>query len=361
MKTVFYETNGEDRQLLSDTLKAYPDIQAEYIADKLSADNIQAAKDAEAISVFVGSEVKKQQIDAMPNLKLIATRSTGFDHIDVAYAKSKNITVCNVPAYGSRTVAEFAFALILSLSRKLFVAADQIKEGKGFDYQAFEGFNLQGKTIGIVGTGRIGLNVAQIAKGFDMDILGFVAFPNEEKAKEYGFKYVGLDELLSSSDIVTLHVPYMKETHHLINKDNLGKISAKGGHASRSGSEALQGRMTGGKKAPILINTARGEVVDTEALLMALKDGTLGGAGLDVLEGERQLKDETTLIAQADPKHPSLDELKILIEDHALINMPNVIITPHIAFYSKEAKHEILKITAENIINFKKSQPKNTI
>ena len=337
MKIIFYETSGEDKQGLADILKAYPDIKAEYVADKLSTDNIQT--DAEAISVFVGSEVKKEQIDALANLKLITTRSTGFDHVDVAYAKTKNIPVCNVPAYGSRTVAEFAFSLILTLSRKLFVAADQIKEGKGFDYQAFEGFNLQGKTIGIIGTGRIGLNVAQIAKGFDMNILGYEPHPKDDVAKQYGIKYVGLDELLAGSDVITIHVPYMPATHHLINKDNIKKV----------------------KKGALLINTARGEVVDTEALLMALKDGTVGGAGLDVLEDERQLKDETALLAHHDPKHPSLEELRTLIEDHALINMPNVIITPHIAFYTKEAKHEILKITVENIIGFQQGQIKNQV
>lgn len=337
MKTIFYETTAEDQKALLELLASAPDVQAEFVPEKLTAENIRA--DAEAVSVFVGSEVKKEQIDAMPNLKLIAARSTGFDHVDTAYAKTKNIAVCNVPAYGSRTVAEFAFTLILSLSRKLFVAADQIKEGKGFDYQAFEGFNLQGKTIGIIGTGRIGLNVAQIAKGFDMQILGFDPHPSEEKAKEYGIKYVSLDQLLQGSDVVTIHVPYMKETHHLINSGNIKKI----------------------KKGALLINTARGEVVDTEALLLALKGGSVAGAGLDVLEGERMLKDEATLIAHSDPKHPSLGELKTLIENHTLINMPNVIITPHIAFYSKEAKHEILKTTAENILDFKKGQPKNQV
>lgn len=339
MKIIFFETNDEDKQTLADIFKSFPDISTEYFAEVLSADNIQKASDAECISVFVGSEVKKEQIDAMPALKLITTRSTGFDHIDVNYAKTKNIAVCNVPAYGSRTVAEFAFALILSLSRKLFVAADQIKEGKGFDYQSFQGFNLQGKTIGIIGTGRIGLNVAQIARGFDMQILGFEPHPKEDIAKQYNIKYVNLDELLANSNVITVHVPYLPATHHLINKDNIKKI----------------------KKGALLINTARGEVVDTEALLIGLKDGTVGGAGLDVLEGERQLKEEAALLAHYDPKHPSLDELKTLLEDHVLINMPNVVITPHIAFYTTEAKHEILKISAEDITSFLAGQPKNRV
>ncbi len=337
MKTIFYETNAEDQQVLSELIKSYPDLRVEFIADKLTAENLRP--DAEAISVFVGSEIRQAQIDAMPNLRLITTRSTGYDHIDTSLSKEKNITVCNVPAYGSRTVAEFAFTLILTLSRKLFVAADQIKEGKGFTYQAFEGFDLQSKTLGIIGTGRIGQNVAQIAKGFNMNILGFDVFPNEQKAKELNFKYVNLNELLANSDVITLHVPYSKDTRHLINKNNINKI----------------------KKGALVINTARGEVMDTEALLMALQQGRVGGAGLDVLEGERLLKDETTLIAHTDPKHTHLEELRTLIANHALINMPNVIITPHIAFFTKEAKAEILKITTDNIVNFIKNTPLNIV
>lgn len=339
MKAVFFETPEQDEDALGVMLAKTTQTTYTFAHEKLTGNNLDLAKDAEVVSIFVESKIDKEIIDRLPNLKLIATRSTGFDHVDVAYAKGKGIVVCNVPAYGSRTVAEFTFALILSLSRKLFVAADQIKEGKGFDYQAFEGFNLQGKTLGIVGTGRIGLNVAQIAKGFDMNILGFDIYPNEQKAGEYGFKYVNLDELLANSNVISLHVPYSKETRHLINKNNIRKI----------------------KKGALLINTARGEVADTEALLVALKDGTLAGAGLDVLEGERELKDEATLIAHYDPKHPNLDELKVLIEDHALINMPNVIITPHIAFYSTEAKNEILKITVENIISFIQGKPNNQV
>jgi D-lactate dehydrogenase len=341
MKLAFFETTPEEQEFLKLQMAGAPELEPVFFAENLNEQNLGQIKDVEGLVVFIYSKVSKEIIDSLPNLKLIATRSTGFDHIDLAYAKEKNITVCNVPSYGSRTVAEFAFTLILSLSRRLFVAADQVKEGKGFNYQNFEGFNLQGKTIGIIGTGRIGLNVAQIAKGFDMNILGFEPHPKEEIAKQYGIKYLPLNELLANSDVISIHVPYMPSTHHLINKDNIHQI----------------------KKNALLINTARGEVVETQSLLTALQEGMLAGAGLDVLEGERQLKDETTLLAHYsnNTQHPDATEMVTLLEDHILINMPNVIITPHIAFFTKEAKQEILKTTLENVLAFKQGAIKNTV
>lgn len=332
MKVVFFETDNEDKQELAGTLKNYPDISAEYITEVLSSTNIAAAKDAQIISVFINSEIKKEQIDSLPNLKLIATRSAGYDQIDIAYAKKKGVNVCNIPAYGSRTVAEFTFALILCLSRKVMAANEQIKSKHDFNFSHFKGFNLQGKTLGVIGTGRIGQNVMQIAKGFGMKILGFDAHPDSQKALEMDFKYAELDELLAASDIITLHVPYLKETHHLINSENISKI----------------------KKGALLINTARGEVVETAALLKGLKQGILSGAGLDVLENERKMKEEVELLSHYEKNngHPDVQEIKTILENHILINLPQVIITPHIAFYTQEAKDEILKIAVENIVNF---------
>ncbi|MBI3231870.1 MAG: hydroxyacid dehydrogenase [Candidatus Doudnabacteria bacterium] len=340
MKIIFYEANTEDKLGLMDILKNYPDIQADFYEEKLSAENVAAAKDAECVSVFIHSKVNQAVIDALPNLKLITTRSTGYDHIDLKYAQTKNIAVANVPAYGSRTVAEFTFGLILGLSRKILQAFRQVKDSHDFDISHFKGFNLQGKTLGVVGTGRIGLNVIQIAKGFDMNILGFDAFPNEAEAKALGFTYKPLNELLANSDIITLHVPYNKDTHHLINKDNVPKI----------------------KKGAVLINTSRGEVTDTEAVLIGVKEKILGGVGLDVLEGEKELLEECAFIAGNDPKNDACSlNFKVLLEDHMLINLPEVAITPHIAFFSKEAKQEILKITVENILGYSNNKQKNVI
>jgi len=339
MKIVFYEVGDEDQASLTQLLSQNPatkDMEVEYIKEKLSPGNLTLAKTAEGLGVFVNSEVRKQHIDELPNLKLIVTLSTGFDHIDTAYAKAKGITVCNVPAYGSRTVAEFTFSLILGLSRKTFAAYRQAKENHNFSITNFEGFNLQGKTIGIVGTGRIGQNVAQIAKGFDMNILGYDAFPNQAVAKNLGFTYVSLTDLLAQSDIVTLHVPYNKDTHHLINKQNIAAF----------------------KKGALLINTSRGEVAETESLMQGLELELLGGVGIDVIEGERQLADEWHVLTSSDQ---TAEQLKTLAEDNALLDHPRVAYTPHIAFFSKEAKHEIIHTTVENIAGFVSDQPKNIV
>lgn len=329
MNIYHFEVSPEDQILLKD--------QGQTTSEVLNTDNVNQYQNAEIISVFVGSSITKEVVDALPNLKLIAARSTGFDHIDCQYAQSKNITVVNVPAYGSRTVAEFAFALILGLSRKIFQANFRIKTEQDFDYDGFGGFNLQGKTLGIVGTGRIGQEVAKLSKGFEVNILAFDAFPNTEVAKQLGFKYVSLNELLEQSDIVTLHVPYNKDTHHLINNENINNI----------------------KKGAILVNTSRGEVIDTAAILHGVESGLLSGVGLDVLEGEHELKDEMKLLAKNDNMHK--EQIKTLLEDHVLMGLPQVIITPHMAFYTQEAKAEIVRITLENIAAFIAGEPKNII
>lgn len=338
MKTAFFETNSEDENRLKAMLAEAAEIEPIFFSHPLGETDFSQIAGIEALCVFIYSKIDKKTIDKLPKLKLIAARSTGFDHIDAEYCKQKNISVCNVPSYGSRTVAEFTFALILGLSRKTFLAYHQVKENHDFDFSHFEGFNLQGKTIGIIGTGRIGLNVAQIAKGFEMRILGFEPKPKAEIAEQYQIKYVSLDELLANSDIITVHVPYMPATRHLINKDNINKI----------------------KKGALLINTARGEVVQTESLLLALKDGSLGGVGLDVLEGEKNLKEEWQLLTSGQMDQ-NVKELKVLLEEHMLIDDPRVAITPHIAFFSQEAKREILQTTADNILKFLSGVPQNVV
>ncbi|HEX3095767.1 MAG TPA: NAD(P)-dependent oxidoreductase, partial [Patescibacteria group bacterium] len=197
MKIIHYETSPEDQSFRISTGNS-----VESLPEILTSKNAASAAAAEVVTVFVNSLVDKTTIDALKNCKLIVTRSTGFDHIDVAYANSKGITVCNVPAYGSRTVAEFVFALLLNLSRKVYKAVEQIPLHNDWDISNFEGFNLQGKTLGVIGTGRIGQNVIQIANGFGMNVVANDAFPNEAKATELNFRYMSLDELLSVSDVV---------------------------------------------------------------------------------------------------------------------------------------------------------------
>jgi D-lactate dehydrogenase len=329
MKVYHFEVNEEDSALLGG--------QGKLFGDKLDIELAAKNSDAETVTVFVNSILDAAVIDALPNLKLIVTRSTGFDHIDVKYAQSKGIAVSYIPSYGSRTVAEFTFALILSLSRKTVLANFHMRTQENFNYDGFEGFNLQGKTLGIIGTGRIGQEVAKIARGFEMDVLAYDPFPNEEAAEKLGFKYLAMPELLGQSDIVTLHVPYMQETHHLINLENIVQF----------------------KKGSILINTSRGEVADTTAILQGLDNNILSAAGLDVLEGEHDLKDEMQLLEKENNIHK--EQLKTLLEDHILMQHPQVLITPHMAFYTKEAKAEIARITLENIASFIEGEPKNLI
>ncbi|HVM58931.1 MAG TPA: NAD(P)-dependent oxidoreductase, partial [Candidatus Paceibacterota bacterium] len=177
--------------------------------------------EAEALCVFVDSPVGESEMARFPALKLIATRSTGYDHIDVAAAAACGIAVATVPSYGENTVAEFTFALILALSRKIIDADERVRLTGTFSQENLRGFDLAGKTLGVVGCGRIGTHVIRMAQGFSMNVLGFDANPDESHAKELGFAYASLESLLAASDIVTLHVPYLKETHHLINASNI--------------------------------------------------------------------------------------------------------------------------------------------
>jgi D-lactate dehydrogenase len=308
MKIAFFEIPKEQQDFFKQALSGRAEIV--FFEEKLNLDNVSMAKDADIVSGFTNSVISKEIIDLLPNLKLVVTRSTGFDHIDCEYSGDKGIKVCNVPAYGSETVAEFAFALILTLSRKIREASQALKENGDYSIpKNVQGFDLGGKTIGVVGTGKIGKNVIHMAHGFGMNVIAYDLYPDLEFAKANNFSYKTLPEVLVGSDIVTLHAPYTKENHHLINKDNISSF----------------------KKGIYLINTARGELIETEALVQALQDGTIAGAGLDVLEGEKEFKKGDNI--------PMLD-------------MPNVVMTPHVAFDTKEAEIRIMQTTVDNIKGF---------
>jgi len=334
MKITFFEVPKKEQPFF---LQAFGDADVSFFEEKLNEENINLAGDSEIISVFVNSDVNKNIIDSFSNLKFIATRSTGYDHIDIGYCAEKGIKVSNVPAYGSHTVAEFAFGLMLNLSRNILNANNYIKESSDFNYNSLmEGFDLQNKTLGIIGTGKIGKNVVKIAKSFGMNVIAYDLYPDLVFAKENNFEYKSLSEVISESDIITLHTPYNKENHHLINKENIFMM----------------------KKGVYLINTARGELIDTSALLFGLKEGIIAGFGADVLEDERILKNEKTLSTLDSATE---QEKKITILNHELMKMPNVIITPHIAFYTREAVAEIFKTTLKNIKGFISGNLQNLI
>lgn len=304
-----------------------------FLEADLNEDSMPQDTNAEIISIFVQSKITPKIIDSFPNLKMIAIRATGFDNVDVKHAKEKNISVSNVPAYGSHTVAEFTFGLILSISRNIPEAIARVKSEVEFDHEGLKGFDLFGKTLGVLGTGKIGANVIKIAKGFGMNVLAFDVYPNMKLSLDFGFQYVTLEKLLAQSDIVTVHVPASEKTHHLLNKNNISQM----------------------KKGAVLINTARGDIIETEALYEAISGGNLSGAGLDVLEGEAQLGENLS----KEEFEPTL--MKNILEDNFLIKNPNVLVTPHTAFYTTEAEQSIMQTTLENIKAFINNSPANVV
>lgn len=332
MKIVFFETENWEANYLKNKLGGFD---ASFIPGKLTEENVETAKDAGVISTFIDSQLTKNILEKIPNLKIIAARSTGFDHIDMNFCKEKGIIVCNVPYYGENTVAEHTFALILDLSRKIHESIEQVKK-EGFAIEGLRGFDLKGKTLGVTGLGRIGQHVARIAQGFEMNVLAYDAFPDKKLAKKLNFQYVSLEDLLKNSDIITLHVPLNEKTRHLVNSQNIGLI----------------------KKGAYLINTARGGIVETAALVLALEKGILAGAGLDVLEEECYIKEEGQFLSEDFSKKC---DVKTMLANHILMDKKNVIITPHNAWNSNEAIQRILDTTAENIQGFAKKKPINIV
>ncbi|KKW18409.1 MAG: D-isomer specific 2-hydroxyacid dehydrogenase NAD-binding protein [Parcubacteria group bacterium GW2011_GWB1_50_9] len=337
MRIAYFGVTEEEKTYLKSRIaEAGLDGNVVFSDEKLQKEDISTEMDFDIISVFVDSKIDKPVLDAFPNLKYIMARSVGYDHIDLAETKKRGIIVSNVPSYGDHTVAEFTFALILTLSRKIFLSVDRIRETGSFSIEGLRGFDLKDKTIGVVGTGKIGKKVIELARGFGMNIIAQDAFPDKKAAEALGFQYVSFDELINRSDIVTLHVPYSKDTHHLMNRDSLAKM----------------------KKGAYLINTSRGGVVETEALVGALKSGQVGGAGLDVLEEELVIKDELDFIAKGNVAEHNI---KTILANHVLINLPNVVITPHNAFNSKEALERILDASVDSIKGFLEGAPPNAV
>ena len=331
MKIAFFEIKGWEKRFLKRKLKEHT---LEFFSDPLTLDNIKRAKNFEILSVFIYSKINKEILQNLPYLKFIATRSTGYDHIDLKECKKRKIQVANVPFYGENTVAEHTFALILALSRNVHKSYMRTLRGD-FSIEGLKGFDLKGKTLGVIGAGHIGLHVIKIAKGFGMEVLAYDISQDKFLAEVLDFQYVDFEELLKKSDIISLHVPATPKTYHLINKENIKLI----------------------KKGAILINTARGSVVETEALIEALDKGILSGVGLDVIEGEDLIKEEKQLLY--DPKKS--EKLKELVKNHILLSKENVVYTPHIAFYSQEALERILETTVKNIQSFLRGSAQNLI
>ncbi|HOM68280.1 MAG TPA: NAD(P)-dependent oxidoreductase [Candidatus Paceibacterota bacterium] len=325
MKLVFFEIEDWEKEYISKNLKISKDLELLFYNEKF--DKKLITNDVLGISVFVGSTIDESILEVAPNLKFITTRSTGFDHLKSDLLIEKGVKLGYVPGYGDNTVAEFAFGLLLAVNRHIYEAFDRIKENRDFSIEGLEGFDLKDKTIGIIGTGRIGKEMIKISKGFQMNIMAYDLYPNLELAKELDFRYVSFDELLANSDVISLHIPYTKENHYLINEENISKI----------------------KKGAILINTSRGALVDSKALIKGLNEGILRGVGLDVLDGEKETFEERSLVLYGNLQK---DDILNILENNVLINTSNVIITPHIAFFTKEAQIRILNTDLANIESF---------
>ena len=331
-KIVFFEVEKWEEDYIKNSFSGYNPV---FSPEKLTKENAANFADSNIVSTFIYSTVDKEVLESLPNLKMISTRSMGYDHIDTAFCKEKGITVSYVPSYGSYTVAEHAFALILAISRKIIPSVEQAKKGD-FSSANLQGFDLHGKTLGVIGAGHIGTNVVKLGRAFGMKVLIFSRHKDEELAKDPDIQFVDLDTVLSSSDIVTLHVPHTPETEHMINMSNIEKF----------------------KKGAILINTARGALVETQAIVEGLDRGILQAAGLDVLEEENDLKEERELLSS---EYLSKVDLKTTLLNHVLLTRDSVVLTPHNAFNSKEAVEEILETTIANIKEFSAGTPQNTV
>ena len=327
MKVAFFELEGWEVPYIERELRGFEILKLEK--KPLEKGDLGEIKDAEVLSVFIYSKIDREVMDSLPNLKLITTRSTGFDHIDVEYARKRGISVCNVPDYGMETVAEYTLMLILALLRRLRPTLERVCRGV-FSREGLRGNDLEGKTVGVVGTGRIGSRLIKLLSGFDLKILAFDVKPKEELVENFGVKYVSLEELLKNSDIVTLHVPYLPSTHHLINRENIRLM----------------------KEGSFLVNTSRGAVVEIEAVVEALREGRLSGVALDTFEGEEVWAEEELIIFRGE-RDISPEILKKAIESFALTHFENVILSPHNAYNTHEAVMRILQKTLKNIVSFK--------
>ena len=291
-----------------------------YYKGRLNVNNIILTKDVDAVCIFVNDTADAEVLRAMAEngTKLLALRCAGYNNVDLAAARQYGIRVVRVPAYSPYAVAEYTVALMLSLNRKIPRASWRTRDGN-FSLHGLMGFDMHGKTVGVIGTGKIARILIHILKGFGMEILAYDVFPDAAYAASEGFRYVSLDELYQNADIITLHCPLTPETKYLINREAIEKM----------------------KPGVMIINTGRGQLIHTDELIEGLKDKKIGSAGLDVYEEEGDYFYE--------------DKSDKIIDDDTLarlLSFPNVIITSHQAFFTREAMRNIAHTTLQNIRDY---------
>jgi len=309
-------------------------------------------EDAEIACIFIDEIVDEPFVAAHPRLRFIATRSASVDHLDLPACAAHHVKVSNVPHYGEESVAEHTFALMLALARRLRELMSTPTAGT-FSYEASRGFELYGKKLGIIGMGRIGQRVAKLAHAFQMQVLAYDVTMPDQLAETVGFRWSSLDNLLAEADIISLHSSLTQVTYHILDRARLART----------------------KRGVLIINTARGSLIETAALRDALESGQVGGAGLDVLQDERVLRQQASDIIATDIlrhlrsdalAHEARDaervrELRELMLGDALLARPNVVFTPHVAFNTNEAVARLMEITADNIRAFIENRPQNLV
>jgi len=320
MKITFFDITDLEKERFEKELQGHD---VTFFQERIQDVDLVQFNLSEVLCVFIHSKVSEDILSKCSNLKLVATRSTGVDNIDQEYCRNNNIQVKNVPLYGENTVAEHVFALMLSISRRIEKSINRTKSGN-FSTNGLQGFDLKDKTLGLIGGGRIGMHVARIAKSFGMHVRVYDINKDNFMAEVLNFKYVPLDELLAVSDIISLHVPQNKYTENIISKETIQKM----------------------KDGVVIINTARGGLIDTDALIEAIDNKKVSGAGLDVIAGEELLFEENIF------NSPTSKAAKLISQQSKkLIDNENVVITPHNAFNSIEAVNRIIDTTVENILS----------
>jgi len=324
MKIAIFETKGFERKYFKKAFEGHDVFFTPLEADEYV---LKEAKKQpyDAVSGFIYSNFTREVLNYFPKLKIIATRSTGTDHIDKKECRRRKIEVLNVPEYGTNTVAEHTWGLILSLTRKIYQSIDQIKEQTDFSRENLQGTDVFGKTLGIVGCGKIGKRVGEIARIFGCRVVAYDPYCSKSDMAQLGFLKADLKEVYKNSDIIAFHAPLTRDTRHIFSKADLGLI----------------------KKGVYIVNTARGGLVETKALLAGLQNGLIAGVALDVLENEEDIMEEAEAWHGKKLERASLE---IALQNHMLINDKKVIITPHNAFNSREALERIMRTTADNIL-----------
>ena len=323
-KIAFFDSKSYDKNTFEKVNRNFG-FDIHYYKERLSMNTVSLTQVVDAVCIFVNAECDARVIERMAQngVKLIALRCAGFNNVDIQAARQHGIKVVRVPAYSPHAVAEYAVTLMMALNRKVYRSVYRTREGN-FKLNGLLGFDMYGKTAGLIGMGRIAKELIKILRGFGMNVLAYDLYPDEAFAKEYQVKIVTLDELYEQSDIISLHCPLTDDTKFIINNESITKM----------------------KYGVMIINTGRGKLIKTEDLIDGLRSHQIGSAGLDVYEEEANYFYE-------DRSDKMIDDDKLAL----LLMMPNVIVTSHQAFFTQEATHNIAVTTLQNILDFVEDKP----